>query len=86
MTKPRLITFLQNCTDRNGGRPADHALGGSMCLDGKDAISKRRIEEALGDPGEGREGGGPEPPARTATAENFDAYSTQTAVGDRQGP
>jgi len=28
----------------------------AKCLDGQDAIAKRRIEEALGDPGEGGDG------------------------------
>ena len=35
----------------------------AKCLDGQDDIAKRRIEEALGDPGEAAEG---EPPADTA--------------------
>jgi hypothetical protein len=32
----------------------------AKCLDGKDAIAKRRIEEALGDPGDGEEWAPPE--------------------------
>jgi hypothetical protein len=34
----------------------------AKCLDGQDAIAKRRIEEALGDPDEAAEDGGAESP------------------------
>ena len=34
----------------------------AKCLDGQDAIAQRRIEEALGDPGEAAEDGGAESP------------------------
>jgi hypothetical protein len=53
----------------------------AKCLDGQDAISERRIEEALGDPARATT-----PTRRPRMAEDFNAYSTQTAVGDRQGP
>jgi hypothetical protein len=56
----------------------------AKCLDGQDAIAKRRIEEALGDPGESDDSEPPTTPARTA--ENFNAYSTRTGVESRQRP
>ena len=44
----------------------------AKCLDGQDAIAKRRIEEALGDPGERRPDGDGD--ARPTTAGNLNAY------------
>ena len=45
----------------------------AKCLDGQDAIAKRRIEDALGDPGdENRTARG----RRRPELRNFDAYST----------
>jgi hypothetical protein len=35
----------------------------AKCHDGQDAIAKRRIEEAFGDPGDGDEVGDTEPPS-----------------------
>jgi hypothetical protein len=74
---------------RPGRRVAGHSVAillkiYAKCLDGQDAIAERRIEEALGDPGED---GDAEPPAMTqARAENLGTYWAQTAVGDRQRP
>ena len=43
----------------------------AKCLDGQNAIAKRRIKKALGDP--------------ARTAENFGRYWAHTAVEGRQG-
>ena len=55
-------------------------------LDGQDAIASRRIEEALGDPGEDDTGESPPPADDSEPSENLGAYSAKIAAGDRLQP